>query len=103
MWGIETQRSIVRERMKLLLASHDSEIVPVEFRAEPGELLLRQGAPAKRVLLLTEGTVAIQVRQSDGHPHTLAIVEAEELLGRWGCSATACIPPMCRCSMRPPS
>ena len=36
MWGIEAQRSIVRERMKLLLASHDSEIVPVEFRAEPG-------------------------------------------------------------------
>lgn len=84
MWGIETQRSIVRERMKLLLAAHDSEIVPVEFRAEPGELLLRQGAPAKRVLLLTEGTVAIQVRQSDGYPHTLAIVEAEELLGEMG-------------------
>ena len=84
MFGIESQRSIVRERMKLLLAAHDSEIVPVEIRAEPGELLLRQGAPAERVLLLTEGTVAIQVRQSDGAPHTLAIVEAEELLGEMG-------------------
>ena len=84
MWGIESQRSLVRERMKLLLAAHDSEIVPVEIRAEPGELLLRQGAPAEHVLLLTEGTVAIQVRQSDSHPHTLAIVEAEELLGEMG-------------------
>lgn len=84
MWGIETQRSIVRERMKLLLAAHDSEIVPVEISALPGELLLRQGAPADQVLLLTEGTVAIQVRQSDGLPHTLAIVEAEELLGEMG-------------------
>lgn len=84
MFGIESQRRIVRERMKLLLAAHDSEIVPEEIRAEPGELLLRQGAPAERVLLLTEGTVAIQVRHSDGAPHTLAIVEAEELLGEMG-------------------
>jgi CRP/FNR family cyclic AMP-dependent transcriptional regulator len=84
MWGIESQRNIVRERLKLLLAAHNSEIIPVEFRAEPGELLLCQGAQAERVLLLTEGTVAIQVRQSDGEPHTLAIVEAEEILGEMG-------------------
>jgi CRP/FNR family cyclic AMP-dependent transcriptional regulator len=84
MWGIESQRNLVRERMKLLLAAHNSEIVPVDVRAQPGELLLRQGAPAEQVLLLTQGTVAIQVRQSDGQPHTLAVVEAEELLGEMG-------------------
>lgn len=84
MWGIESQRNLVRERMKLLLAAHNSEIVPVDIRAQPGELLLRQGAPAEQVLLLTQGTVAIQVRQSDGQPHTLAVVEAEELLGEMG-------------------
>jgi len=84
MWGIESQRNLVRERMKLLLAAHNSEIVPVDVRAQPGELLLRQGAPAEQVLLLTQGTVAIQVRQGDGQPHTLAVVEAEELLGEMG-------------------
>ncbi len=81
---MESQRRLVRERMKLLLAAHDSEIVPVERTAEPGELLMRQGAPAKQVLLLTEGSVAIQVRQSDDRAHTLAIVEAEEVLGEMG-------------------
>ena len=84
MWGIESQDSLVRERMKLLLAAHDSELVPVEISAEPGELLLRQGAPAEQVLLLTKGTVAVQVRQSNYQAHTLAIVEAEELLGEMG-------------------
>lgn len=84
MWGMESQRRLVRERMKLLLEAHDSEIEPVELTAAPGELLLRQGEPAKRILLLTEGSVAIQVRQSDGLAHTLAIVEAEELLGEMG-------------------
>jgi len=88
MWGIESQRHIVRERMKLLLAAHDSEIEPITVSAEPGELLLRQGAPAERVLLLTEGTVAIQVRQDDAEPHTLATVEAEELLGEMGLFGT---------------
>jgi CRP/FNR family transcriptional regulator, cyclic AMP receptor protein len=81
---MESQRRLVRERMKLLLAAHNSEIVPVELSAAPGELLMRQGTPAKQVLLLTEGSVAIQVRQSDDRAHTLAIVEAEEVLGEMG-------------------
>lgn len=50
----------------------------------PGELLLEQGAPAERILLLTEGSVEIQVRHNGGGPHTLAVVEAEELLGEMG-------------------
>jgi hypothetical protein len=46
---MESQHRLVRERMKLLLAAHDSEIEPVELTAAPGELLLRQGEPAKRI------------------------------------------------------
>lgn len=84
MWGIETQRTIVRERMKLLLAAHDSNIVADTFEVASGSLLMRQGDPAERVLLLTKGTVAIQVRQDGGEPSTLAVVEAEELLGELG-------------------
>ena len=84
MWGMESQRSIVRERMKLLLAAHHNEIRQTELTAKEGERLLSQGEPADQVVLLTEGTVAIQVRQPEGEPHTLAIVEAEELLGEMG-------------------
>ena len=84
MWGIESQRSIVRERLKLLLAAHNNEIVPIEIQAAPGELLLRQGTPSEQVLLLLEGAVAIQVRQDGSQPHTLAVLEAEELLGEMG-------------------
>jgi CRP/FNR family cyclic AMP-dependent transcriptional regulator len=84
MWGIASQRTLVRERLKLLLAGHDSEIKPVELTAEPGALLLRQGMPAEQVFLLIAGAVAIQVRQGEGEPHTMAIVEAEDLLGEVG-------------------
>lgn len=84
MWGIEAQRTIVRERMKLLLAAHDSNIVAETFEAAPGTVLMRQGDVAERVLLLTKGAVAIQVRQNEGKPYTLAVVEAEELLGEMG-------------------
>jgi len=84
MWGVETQRTIVRERMKLLLAAHDSNIVSESLEVAPGTLLMRQGDIAERVLLLTKGTLAIQVRQRGGAPSTLAVVEAEELLGELG-------------------
>ncbi len=84
MWGIEAQRTIVRERMKLLLAAHDSNIVAETFEATKGTLLMRQGDAAERVLLLTKGTVAIQVRQDGAEPSTLTVVEAEELLGELG-------------------
>jgi CRP-like cAMP-binding protein len=74
----------VRERLKLLLKSHAHEITPVVLEAKEGELLLRQGAEAEQILLLTEGCVAIQVRQAQQAPHTLTILEAETLLGEIG-------------------
>ena len=84
MWGLESQQSVVRERMKLLLASHGNALNAREHLAEQGELMIKQGAIAERVLLLMEGTVAVQLRQRDNEPHTLAIVEAEEILGEMG-------------------
>lgn len=63
MRGITSQRTLARERLKLLLAGHDSEIKLVELTAEPDALLLRQW---------------------EGEPHTMAIVEAEDLSGEVG-------------------
>lgn len=84
MWGDRAAVRVVQERMQLLLESHHQELRPLQRRFEAGELVLRQGEPARSVLLLTKGRVAIQLRQLQEPPHTLAVVEAEELLGEMG-------------------
>lgn len=88
MWGDELPLKLVRERMKLLLEIHHQELRPQERTAREGELLLSQGEEARSVLLLVEGRVAVQLRQSDQRPHTLAVIEAEELLGEMGLFGT---------------
>jgi CRP/FNR family transcriptional regulator, cyclic AMP receptor protein len=45
---------------------------------------MRQGDPAESLMLLTRGKVAIQIRLTEAEPHTLAVIEAEELLGEMG-------------------
>ena len=84
MWGLQSQLDVVRERMKLLLEAHGNEITTTDYVAEEGELLLEQGGAADQILLLNEGSVAIQLRQSHGEPHTLTVIEAEEILGEMG-------------------
>ena len=84
MWGDEQQRTVVRERFKGLLDSHRAELAPVARQALEGDLVLAQGDRARSLLLLTEGQVAIQLRHRDNSPHTLTVLEAEELLGEKG-------------------
>lgn len=84
MWGDEPQLKVVRQRMQLLLDIHHEELAPVHREAAMGELLMRQGAPADSLMLLTKGKVAIQIRLTEPEPHTLAVIEAEELLGEMG-------------------
>lgn len=84
MWGDEAELKVVRERMKLLLDIHRQELAPTRRIASEGELLMRQGEPAERLILLTRGKVAIQLHLLDPEPHTLAVIEAEELLGEMG-------------------
>lgn len=84
MWGDEPQLKVVRERMKLLLDIHHEELAPVRRLVASGELIMRQGDPAESLMLLTSGKVAIQVRLIEPEPHTLAVIEAEELLGEMG-------------------
>ncbi|MCP9800307.1 cyclic nucleotide-binding domain-containing protein [Synechococcus sp. RedBA-s] len=84
MWGDEPQLKVVRERMKLLLEIHHHELAPVLRQAAVGELVMRQGEPADSLMLLTRGKVAIQIRLIEAEPHTLAVIEAEELLGEMG-------------------
>ena len=84
MQGLQSQLDVVRERMKLLLEAHGNEITTTDYVAEDGELLLEQGGVADQILLLNEGSVAIQLKQTHGDPHTLTVIEAEEILGEMG-------------------
>ncbi len=88
MWGDEPELAVVRERMKLLLEIHAGELEPITREAPMGELLMRQGEPADKLMLLTRGKVAIQIHLLEPLPHTFAVIEAEELLGEMGLFGT---------------
>ena len=83
MWGDEPQLQAFRERLKLLLEAHQQELNPKRITAAEGDVLFRQGEPVDTLLLLTSGKVAVDVHQGIER-HTLAVVEAVELLGEVG-------------------
>ena len=83
MWGDEPQLQAFRERLKVLLEAHQQELNPQWLKASAGDVLFRQGEPVDTLLLLTAGRVAVDVHQGDG-VHTLAVIEAVELLGEVG-------------------
>ncbi|MBL6798387.1 MAG: cyclic nucleotide-binding domain-containing protein [Synechococcus sp. BS307-5m-G39] len=83
MWGDEPQLHAFRERLKLLLEAHQQELNPRPVTAKRGDVLFRQGDPVDTLLLLTSGKVAVDVHQGNER-HTLAVVEAVELLGEVG-------------------
>ena len=83
MWGDEPQLQALRERLKLLLVAHQQELSPATVIASEGDVLLRQGDPVETLLLLTKGRVAVDIHHGD-ELHTLAEMEAVELLGEVG-------------------
>ena len=83
MWGDEPQLEAFRERLKVLLEAHQQELNPERITASEGEVLFRQGEPVERLMLLNSGRVAVDVHQGE-ECHTLAVIEAVELLGEVG-------------------
>lgn len=83
MWGDEPQLKTFRKRLQLLLDAHQQELNPKTVQAPEGALLFRQGEPVETLLLLTQGRVAVDVHQGS-EVHTLAVMEAVELLGEVG-------------------
>ena len=81
MWGEESRLKSLRERFKLLLETHRTELEPKMISLENGELLIKQGEKAEHCFLLVEGKVAIELKSNNESLHTLAVVEAEEFLG----------------------
>ena len=83
MWGDEPQLQAFRERLKLLLVTHQQELNPEQVAASEGDILFRQGDSVETLMLLTQGRIAVDVHHDD-QTHTLAEVEAVELLGEVG-------------------
>ena len=83
MWGDEPQLQVFRERLRLLLAAHQQELNPEKVIAAEGDVLFHQGDSVETLMLLTQGRVAVDVHHGD-QIHTLAEVEAVELLGEVG-------------------
>ena len=83
MWGDEPQLQAFRERLKLLLVAHQQELNPEKVIASEGNVLFRQGDAVETLMLLTQGRVAVDIHHGD-ELHTLAEVEAVELLGEVG-------------------
>ena len=83
MWGDEPQLQAFRERLKLLLVAHQQELNPEKVIAAEGDVLFHQGDSVETLMLLTQGRVAVDIHYGD-EIHTLAEVEAVELLGEVG-------------------
>ena len=83
MWGDEPQLQAFRERLKLLLVTHQQELNPEKVIAAEGDVLFHQGDSVETLMLLTQGRVAVDIHYGD-EIHTLAEVEAVELLGEVG-------------------
>ena len=83
MWGDEPQLQAFRERLKLLLIAHQQELNPEQIVAAEGDILFHQGESVETLMLLTQGRVAVDIHCGD-QIHTLAEVEAVELLGEVG-------------------
>ena len=83
MWGDEPQLQAFRERLKILLVAHQQELNPEKLIAAEGDILFHQGESVETLMLLTHGRVAVDIHTGDDI-HTLAQVEAVELLGEVG-------------------
>lgn len=73
---------LLKERLKHLFEAHLQALNPEVRHHQPGDVLMRQGESATELMLLTSGRVAIEISQQPLNiTHTLAVIEAEELLG----------------------
>ena len=74
----------VRERIQLLLDTHLRTLPHETLHPLEGEVVIRQGAVAERVMLVLAGELTIEVEADDQTPQVLAVVGAQELLGEMG-------------------
>lgn len=75
------QLSQMRDRMRMLLSTHLSTLSYQTLTASVGEVLIRQGSPAERVLLVQTGEFAVERCEEGGTPQEIARIGPGELVG----------------------
>ena len=85
MEGEEKQQlNRARERLKLLLTTHLKRLPHETLRPAVGEVVMKQGAPAKTVMLVKMGQLNIEFATTHGPAQVIAVVGRDELLGEMG-------------------
>ena len=84
MTGDQAETNRVRERLKVLLSTHLTELEHTILRPELGDVVMEEGAKAERVLLVMAGQLSVEVKNAHGHPQIVAIVGTDDLVGEMG-------------------
>ena len=84
MAGDQAETNRVRERLKVLLSTHLTELEHTILRPELGDVVMEEGAKAERVLLVMAGQLSVEVKDTHGHPQIVSIVETDDLVGEMG-------------------
>ena len=84
MTGDQAETNRVRERLKVLLSTHLTELEHTILRPELGDVVMEEGAKAERVLLVMAGKLSVEVKDAHGHPQIVAIVGTDDLVGEMG-------------------
>ena len=75
------QLTHLREQLTMLLSTHLPNLPHQVLTAVSGDVLIRQNAAAKRVLLVKSGELRIERLEEGGTPKVIAVVGANELVG----------------------
>ena len=75
------QLNQMRDRMRMLLSTHLSTLNHQTLTASVGEVLIHQGSPAERVLLVQTGEFIVERCEEGGTPQEIARIGPGELVG----------------------
>ena len=75
------QLSQMRDRMRMLLSTHLSTLSHQTLTPSVGEVLIRQGSPAERLLLVQTGEFTVERCEEGGTPQEIARIGPGELVG----------------------
>ena len=78
----ENQQLIqIRDRLRMLLSTHLSTINHQTITAAVGDVLIQQGAPSVRVLIVQAGELKVERCEPGGTPQVIARIGPDELVG----------------------
>ena len=81
MLDIDSQMQNLSSRLKMLILSHSNEFNFTNIDFNKGDKVLVQGTISEDLFILIKGKVNIEVSHASSSSHSLAILEAENILG----------------------